>query len=75
MKITNVNKGESKAVAKIYFSDNDGCQLSFSAKNVKQLKQMIVKNTITTKCCYYEIYQNNQLVERFSFKVRSQSQN
>ena len=71
MKITNVNKGESVAVAKIYFSDNDGCQLSFSAKNVKQLKQMIVKNAITTKCCYYEIYHNNQLIERAYFKVQS----
>lgn len=74
MKIANVNKGEGVAVAKIYFSDNDACQLSFSAKSVKHLKQMIVKNALTTKCCSYEIYQNKQLVERASFKVRSQSQ-
>lgn len=73
MKIANVNQCEGKAVAKIYFSDNDACQLSFSAKSVKQLKQMIIKNAITTKCCSYEIYQNNQIVERSSFKVRSQS--
>ena len=78
MKIANVNKGEGEnegvAVAKIYFSDNGGFHISFSAKSVKQLKQMIVKNAITTKCCYYEIYQNKQLVERASFKVLSQSQ-
>lgn len=73
MKIANVNKGEGEAVAKIYFSDNDGCHISFSAKSVKQLKQMIIKNAITTKCCYYEIYQNNQIVERSSFKVQGQS--
>ena len=73
MKIANVNKGENEgvAVAKIYFSDNGGCHISFSAKSVKQLKQMIVKNAITTKCCYYEIYQNNQLIERAYFKVQS----
>ena len=78
MKIANVNKGECEnegvAVAKIYFSDNDGCYISFSAKSVKQLKQMIVKNATATKCCYYEIYQNKQLVKRASFKVLSQSQ-
>ena len=76
MKIANVNKGEGEgeAVAKIYFSDNDGCHISFFAKSVKQLKQMIIKNAITTKCCSYEIYQNNQIVERASFKVQSQSQ-
>jgi hypothetical protein len=81
MKIAKVNqcvdKGEGIVVAKIYFSDNDACQLSFSAESVKQLKQMIVKNAIATKCCYYEIYQNNghivTLIERASFKVRSQS--
>lgn len=73
MKIANVNQCEGKAVAKIYFSDNDACQLSFSAKSVKQLKQMIIKNAITTKYCSYEIYQNNQIVERSSFKVQSQS--
>ena len=73
MKITNVNKGESVAVAKIYFSNNDGCHISFSAKSVNQLKQMIIKNATATKCCYYEIYQNNQLIERASFKVQSQS--
>lgn len=78
MKIENVNKVECEAVAKIYFSDNDGCHISFSAKSVKHLKQMIVKNATATKCCYYEIYQNNgstaTLVERASFKVLSQSQ-